>query len=109
MGYIGALLAVAALLVLLHYFTELKRGKKITLASLLVGFILFAWLYNKHQETQRQKLLDVIVRYKQGKTIRCGKYDVNSSLFSLSIGTYTFIGRPNGPYDSILVSAFACD
>jgi len=107
-GYISAILIVLALFGLLHYLTELSKTQKNTITLLLLGFILFAWGYNSYQDKKREKMLDLVIKYKQGKTIHCGKYEINASTFSLSTGTYTFIGKEKTPYYAIMVSAYEC-
>ncbi len=64
--------------------------------------------YNNYKEKQREKMLEVVVKYEQGKTIRCANRDVNSSTYSLSIGTYTFIGKKNTPHYAEMIDAFTC-
>lgn len=108
MGYITAVALVAILFMLMHYFTELTHTQKITITTVLFGCILFAWSYDFYRAKERKKMLDIVVKYKQGKTIHCGKYDVNNSNFSLSIGTYTFIGKENTPYYAMMISAYDC-
>ena len=54
-------------------------------------------------------MYDIVIKYKQGKTIHCGRYDVNSTLFSLSTGTYTFIGKEKTPYYAVMISAYDCE
>ncbi|MNO07729.1 hypothetical protein D3C81_2300410 [compost metagenome] len=53
-------------------------------------------------------MLNVIVKYKQGKTVQCNGKDVNSSQYSLSIGTYTFIGKKDTPHYAEMISAADC-
>ena len=109
MGYLTAITVVLILFMLMHYFTELTHAQKITITATLLGFILFAWGYNFYKAKEREKMLDIVVKYKQGKTIHCGKYDVNSKFFSLSTGTYTFIGKEKTPYYAVMISAYDCE
>jgi uncharacterized membrane protein len=107
-GYIYALVVIALIFVALHYFTELSHKQKITFSAILSGFVLFAYMYNTYKAHEQEKMYDIVVKYKQGKTIKCGKYDVNATNFSLSTGTYTFIGKENTPYYAVMVSAYNC-
>ncbi len=109
MGYLYALILIALLFILLHYFTELTHTQKILFSGILVSFVLFAYLYNSYKAKEQQKMYDIVIRYKQGKTIHCGNYDVNKSTFSLSTGTFTFIGKENTPYYSVMISAYDCE
>ena len=109
MGYIIALASLFLIFAFMHYFTELNKNQKLTVILVLVSFIAFAYLYNTYQAKQQEKMYKIVVKYKQGKTIKCGKYDVNSTNFSLSTGTYTFIGKENTPFYSIMISAYECE
>jgi len=107
-GYIYGLLVVGLLFLAMHYFTELTTQQKMITAGVLIGFILGAVAYNNYKEQQREKMLEIVVKYEQGKTIHCGKRDVNNSLYSLSIGTYTFIGKEHTPHYAEMIDAFTC-
>lgn len=109
MGYIVALVVVGLIFALMHYFTELTKQQKTIISSTLIVFIAFAYIYNLYKKNEQEKMLNIVVKYKQGKTIRCGKYDVNKTNFSLSTGTYTFIGKENTPYYAVMISAYECN
>lgn len=109
MAYIYGLTIVALLFAALHYFTELDRFQKLLIGSTLLIIVLSALTYNKYKEAQREKMLKTIVKYEQGKTISCNGVDVNASLYSLSIGTYTFIGKKNTPHYAEMISAASCE
>jgi predicted negative regulator of RcsB-dependent stress response len=107
-AYLYGLLIVALLSLAIHYFTELKIKQKLMIAALLLIAIFGAVSYNNYQDTQREKMLEVIVKYKQGKTINCNGREVNASTYSLSIGTYTFIGKKNTPHYAEMIDAYQC-
>jgi hypothetical protein len=107
-AYLYGLFIVALLLWAIHTFTELDKKQKSIIAALLVLFIAGAFSYNKYQDIQREKMLAVIVKYKQGKTILCDDREVNASNYSLSIGTYTFIGKKNTPHYAEMIDAYQC-
>lgn len=108
MGYLVATAIIALLFLFFHYFTELSNTQKTSITAVLLSFVFFAYFYNLYKAKEQEKMLDIVVKYKQGKTIRCGKYDVNSTFFSLSTGTYTFIGKEKTPYYAIMISAYEC-
>jgi len=82
---------------------------KISITTILFIVIYSAIAYNTYQKEQSQKLLKVVTQYKQGKTIRCNGRDVNATNYSLSIGTYTFIGKENTPHYAEMISATDCE
>lgn len=109
MAYIYGLIVVALLFSALHYFTELDRTKKLTIGVVLLVIVLSAVAYNKYNEAKREKMLKAIIKYEQGKTITCNGVDVNDSIYSLSVGTYTFIGKKNTPHYAEMISAATCE
>jgi len=52
--------------------------------------------------------MQTIIKFNQNKTIVCDGIDVNTTNFSLSIGTYTFIGLKNTPNYGQMISASTC-
>jgi len=108
-AYIYGLIIVTLLFLALHYFTELNRSQKLIIGAFLVTVILGAIAYNKYNQAQRDKMLNAIVKYKQGKTITCNGVAVNATTYSLSIGTYTFIGKKNTPHYAEMISASTCE
>ena len=109
MAYIVSFVLLVALFYILHYFTELTKMHKISITTILFIIIYSAIAYNTYQQEQSQKLLDIVTRYKQGKTITCNSRDVNAATYSLSIGTYTFIGKENTPHYAEMISATDCE
>jgi len=107
-AYLYGLLIVALLSLAIHYFTELDKKEKLAITTGVLLAILGAIAYNKYQDAQREKMLEVIVKYKQGKTIHCNGREVNASTYSLSIGTYTFIGKKNTPHYAEMIDAYQC-
>jgi hypothetical protein len=49
------------------------------------------------------------MKFQQNGTIKCSGVDVNSSIFSLSIGTYTFIGKKETPFYGQMISVSSCE
>lgn len=109
MTYIIGLIVVGLLFMTLHYFTELNRSQKTAVTAAVLIIILFAIAFNSYNNAQTQKMLDAVMRFKQGKTIECNGVAVNNKNFTLSIGTYTFIGKENTPYYNQMISASTCE
>ena len=53
-------------------------------------------------------MMNVVLKFKQNKTVNCNGIDVNNSQYTLSIGTYTFIGKENTPHYSQMISVTEC-
>jgi hypothetical protein len=108
MAYIFAFIVIGLLITMLHYFTELTKWEKMSVAAVLVFIVSSAIAYNSYSNAQTQKMLHAVTKFNQNKTIHCVDVDVNSTNFTLSIGTYTFIGKKNTPYFGQMVSASQC-
>ena len=109
MDYLAGLIISGLFFLVLHYYTELTKAQKIGVTAAVFGVIFSAILYNGYQNTQREKMLAVVLKYKQNKTIHCKGEDINASTHTLSIGTYTFIGKKGTPNYAQMVSATDCE
>ena len=108
MAYIASLVIVGLFFLSLHYFTELDKKQKILVSSIILLIITGAIAYNNYSDAQRQKMLDVVLKFKQNKTIECNGIKVNNKNYTLSIGTYTFIGKKGTPNYAQMISASSC-
>ena len=109
MAYIGGLIVAALFFLALHYFTELTtKQKAISGASVLI-LIMAAIAFNAYNNKQREMMLNAVLKYKQGKTIICSGQKINAKSYSLSIGTYTFIGKKNTPHYAEMIPASSCN
>jgi len=108
-AYIGGLIIVGLFFLALHYFTELTKNQKIIISASLLGIILSAILYNNYMAQEQEKMLNIVTAFNQGKTVKCNGVDVNAKNYTLSIGTYTFIGKENTPIYGQMISASSCE
>lgn len=108
MAYIFGLVIVALLFLSMHYFTELTKSQKLTATVVILIIVLGAAGYNSYTDKQRERMLDVVRKFQQGKTVTCGSEEVNKTNFTLSIGTYTFIGKQDTPHFNKMISASQC-
>ena len=109
MAYIFGLLIVVVFFGVMHFFTELKTKEKGVATLSLLSLIMGALFYNAVQSAQADHVRDVMLRYKQGKTLECGAFQVTNKSFTLSIGTQTFIGRTDSKYADQMVAAKGCE
>jgi hypothetical protein len=109
MAYIAGLVIVGLLFLSMHYFTELDKKQKIAVSATLLVIILSAIAFNNYNNAQQQKMLDAVLRFNQNKTIICGGKKVNNKTYTLSVGTYTFIGKKNTPHYAEMINASECE
>ncbi len=109
MAYIAGLVVVGFFFLALHYFTELTRHQKTLVTAVVLAIVLSAIAFNAYSNSQRDKMLNVVMKFKQNKTVKCAGIDVNNSNYTISIGTYTFIGKENTPNYGQMISASTCE
>lgn len=109
MAYIAGLVIVGIFFIVLHYFTELTKSQKLTVTAVILAVILFAIFYNTNNTAKRENMLDVVTAFNQGKTITCGKIKVDDKNYTISIGTFTFIGKENTPNYGRMINASECE
>lgn len=109
MAYIAGLVILGLFFLALHYFTELSHMEKINVTIVVLSILAVIVMFNEYNEVQNKKMIDATVKFKQNKTIKCDEVDVNSTNYTLSIGTYTFIGKKETPFNGQMVSASTCE
>ncbi|MBU1216399.1 hypothetical protein KJ870_09535 [bacterium] len=109
MAYLAGLIIAALFFMAMHYFTELTKSQKATATAVILTIILSAVAFNAYSESKQEQMMRVVVKYNQGKTVVCNGIDVNNTTYSLSVGTYTFIGLENTPNYGQMISASSCE
>ena len=108
MGYIYALVVIGLFFIVLHYFTALTVKQKTGVTLFLALFVLFAYLYNNYSKNEQEKILRVTSDFENGKTLTCNGKKISKENYTLSVGTYTFIGKENTPHFGDMISASSC-
>ena len=108
MAYLAGLVVVGLFFLSLHYFTELNKKQKVMVTAIVLAIVLSAIGFNKYSNIQRENMLNVVMKFNQGKTVNCDGIEVNSKDYTLSIGTYTFIGKENSLNYGQMISADKC-
>ena len=108
MAYLAGLIIAGLFFLALKYFLELTKKQEIVISIIVLSLILGAIAFNSYSSLQRETMLNVVKKYKQGKSILCDGVEVNASTYSLSIGTYTFIGKKDTPNYTQMISASTC-
>jgi len=109
MAYIAGLVIVGVFFMVLHYFTELTKSQKVIVTAVILTVILSAIGYNKLNSAKRENMLNVVTKFKQNKTVVCDGLNVDNKNYTISIGTFTFIGKENTPNYGRMISASDCE
>ena len=109
MAYILGLVIVGLFFLAIKYFTELTKKQEIIVSIIVLAIVFGAIAFNSYSTMQRDSMLNAVLKFKQSKTINCNGIDVNNSNYTLSVGTYTFIGKEKTPNYGQMVSASTCE
>jgi ABC-type transport system involved in multi-copper enzyme maturation permease subunit len=107
-AYLAGIVLSALFFLTLHYFTELSKKQKAFVTAMVLTIILFAIGFNKYNNIAQEKMMNTVLLYNQGKTIQCDGLEVNKETYTLSVGTYTFIGKEGTSNYSKMISASTC-
>ncbi len=109
MAYLAGLVIVGFFFLVLHHFTELTKNEKIVVSVVVLTLVFSAIAYNTYSNAKTQKMNNVVMKFDQHKTVKCNGIEVNDQNYTLSIGTYTFIGKKNTPNYTQMISASTCE
>lgn len=79
------------------------------MTAIILAIVLGAIAFNAYSTSQREKMMNVVLHFNQSKTVKCNGIDVNNTNYTLSIGTYTFIGKENTPNYAQMISVSNCE
>jgi hypothetical protein len=109
MAYIAGIIIVGLLFFALHYFTELTDKQKVAITAVVFLIVISAIAFNGYNNAKNKRVLDAVMKFNQHGTLKCKGVDVNSTNFSLSVGTYTFIGKKETPFYGQMISVSTCE
>ena len=109
MTYLIGLLLVILFFAAMRYFTTFDIYQQMSIAVVILSIMAIAVMYNEYSKQESQKIRNATLKYKQGKTLYCDGKEVNATNYTLSIGTYTFIGREGTPYFEEMIGASNCE
>jgi len=108
-AYILGLLIVGLFFTVMHFYTELNAKQKLTATIVVLLFVMGAIFYNTLQSAKADHIRAVMLHFNQGKNIKCDEIDVTKINFTLSIGTQTFIGKPESTHAGKMIQASGCE
>ena len=109
MTYIIGIIVIGLFFLALHYLTDLDNTQKWWTVTIILAVLAIAIMFNEYTEQESIKMRTAVVKFNQSKTIQCDARDINNEFYSLSVGTYTFIGKENTPNAGEMISASDCE
>jgi hypothetical protein len=74
-----------------------------------VALLAMAIMFNEYQNNLSKKTRLIATHFNQGKAIQCNDRNITHKLYTLSVGTYTFIGKENTPNAEEMISISDCE
>lgn len=108
MNFLLLILILIFILLGIFFFQGISRKEKQLISFSLLFITGGALFYNHVSDIESNRVSNIVTKFKQNKNIQCGINEVNQSNYSLSIGTYTFIGKKETPYYGNMISLFHC-
>ena len=109
MAYLFGLFIVALFFLVMHFFTDLTLSQKVQASLLVVVIVSGAIFYNHLQQERAGHLRQILLDFNQGKDMHCQGITVNNKMFTLSIGTQTFIANKESKNVGMMLVASACE
>ncbi len=109
MTYILGIVVIGLFFLALNYFTDLNHTQKWWVITIILSILSIAVMFNEYNKLNNQKTLDTAMKFHQNKTVICNGVEVNATNYTLSTGTYTFIGKENTPNYGQMISVSQCE
>jgi len=106
MAVFYGLIALIILFIILHLFTELQKQDKIVIVSVVAVLIFSAIWYERNNNAQRAETHELLLKFKQGKTLICG--DVNVTKENFNYVSHTFIGLEKTKFKGFIIAQKQC-
>lgn len=100
---------VIALFVIMHYFTELNGRQKGVISLIAAVLIAGAIAYNIQSDREREQVSAIELKYQRGETVVCQGTEINSTTFSYSVGTQSFVGNKGTPHFQQIYNVRECE
>ena len=109
MTYIIGLVIIGLFFLALHYFTDLDNTQKWWVTTIVLAILAMAVMFNEYQSNLSKKTRSIATKFNQGKNIKCDDINITNEFYTLSVGTYTFIGKESTPNAGDMISVSDCD
>ncbi len=109
MTYIYGIIIIVLFFAALNYFTDLTHSQKWWITTIVLSILAMIIMFNEYSDSNNQKILNTAMEFNQNKTLSCDGLEVNNSNYTLSTGTYTFIGKENTPNYGKMISVSECE
>lgn len=105
------LVLVILILALISISSEILNKKAKFVILLLVALICASvFYYTQGVKNTQNASLELLRAYEQGKSLRCGEYEVNASNFGFEYGTQSFVAKRGAKnYEGVILDIKKCE
>lgn len=109
------LILIAGLIVLFGAIWAIKdekisKGIKALVSAVLVAILICVYFYEENLSKNEDAISKLVSDFKQGKTLKCGEYNVRSEKFNYEFGTASFLAkREFSDLSGVIVPIKSCE
>ncbi len=105
------LVLVILILALISISSEILNKKAKFVILLLVALICASvFYYTQGVKNTQNESLELLRAYEQGRSLRCGEYEVNASNFGFEYGTQSFVAKRGAKnYEGVILDIKKCE
>ena len=109
------LIIIAGLIVLFGAIWAIKdekisKGVKALVSAVLVAILVCVYFYEQNLSKNEDAISKLLTDFKQGKTLKCGEYNVSAEKFNYEFGTASFLPkREFSDLSGLIVPITSCE
>ena len=109
------LILIAGLIVLFGAIWAIKdekisKGIKALVSTVLVAILICVYFYEENLSKNEDAISKLVSDFKQGKTLKCGEYNVSSEKFNYEFGTASLLAkREFSDLSGVIVPIKSCE
>ena len=72
---------------------KISKGVKALVSAVLVVILVCVYFYEENLSKNEDAISKLVTDFKQGKTLKCGEYNVSAEKFNYEFGTASFLPK----------------
>ena len=89
---------------------KISKGVKALVSAVLVAILVCVYFYEENLSKNEDAISKLVSDFKQGKTRKCGEYNVSAEKFNDECGTASFLAkREFGDLSGVIVPIKSCE
>ena len=89
---------------------KISKGVKALVSAVLVAILVCVYFYEQNLSKNEDTISKLVSDFKQGKTLKCGEYNVSAEKFNYEFGTASFLAkREFSDLSGLIVPITSCE